>query len=115
MKDLRETIDMMNSSNFKDRVKAEYHQLAIRCEKLEAMCKKYAAGELDFEPNCPLELLQVQLRYMKGYKECLEERAEIEGIDLSVTDEEKWTEPVRDLEQEYENQVEEEQACEACA
>lgn len=114
MKDLRETIDMMNSSDFKDRVKAEYHQLVIRCKKLEDMCKKYAAGELDFKPNCPLELLQKQLDHMQGYKEILEIRADIEGIDLSVTDDEKWGEPVRDLEQEYAEQAESEQACEAC-
>lgn len=114
MKDLRETIDMMNSSDFKDRVKAEYHQLVIRCKKLEEMCKKYAAGELDFKPNCPLELLQKQLDHMQGYKEILEIRADIEGIDLSVTDDEKWGEPVRDLEQEYAEQAESEQACEAC-
>lgn len=82
MKDLKKTIGLMLSSDFKDRAKAEYHQLKIRCEKLEAMCKKYAAGELGFTPNCSLELLQEQLSYMLRYKEILEARAEIEGIDL---------------------------------
>jgi len=79
---LNKTVGLMMSADFKDRVKAEYHQLATRCEKLEAMCKKYAAGELEFKPNCPLELLQKQLDHMQGYKEILEIRADIEGIDL---------------------------------
>lgn len=75
MKNLKNTIGLMLSDDFKDRAKAEYHQLKIRCEKLEAMCKKYAAGELDFTPNCSLELLQEQLDYMLRYKEILELRA----------------------------------------
>ena len=82
MKDLRECMPLMISTDFKDRTKAEYWELKIRCEKLEAMCKKYAAGELDFTPNCSLELLQEQLGYMQKYLGVLELRAEIEGIDL---------------------------------
>lgn len=79
---LNKTVGLMMSADFKDRAKAEYHQLKIRCEKLEDMCKKYAAGELGFTPNCPLELLKKQLGYMQNYKAVLELRAEIEGIDL---------------------------------
>ena len=82
MMSLLETIDMMVSRDFKKRTTAEYHQLDIRIRKLEAMCEKYAAGELDFTPNCSLELLQEQLGYMKQYRTILEERAEIEGIEL---------------------------------
>ena len=82
MKNLKSTISMMLSNDFKDRAKAEYHQLKIRCEKLEDMCKKYAAGELNFTPNCSLELLQEQLDYMLKYKGVLEQRAKIEEIDL---------------------------------
>ena len=92
-KNFRKTVGLMLSDNFKERAKAEYHQLAIRCEKLEAMCKKYAAGELEFTPNCPLELLQKQLDHMQGYKEILEIRADIEGIDLQdivIDDEKLW-------------------------
>ena len=82
---LKRTMGLMMSPSFKDRVKAEYHQLKIRCEKLEAMCQKYEAGELDFTPNCPLELLKEQLGYMQNYKAVLEIRAEIEEIDLQDT------------------------------
>ena len=86
MKDLKNTLGLMLSDDFKDRAKAEYHQLKIRCEKLEAMCKKYAAGELAFTPNCSLELLQEQLGYMQKYLGVLELRAEIEEIDLQDTE-----------------------------
>lgn len=79
---LNKTVGLMMSADFKDRAKAEYHQLAIRCEKLEAMCQKYEAGELGFTPNCSLELLKRQLGYMQNYKDILEVRAEIEEIDL---------------------------------
>lgn len=86
MKDLNETIGMMCIGDFKDRIRAEYWQLKIRCEKLEEMCRKYAAGELDFKPNCGLELLRKQLGYMQNYLACLELRAEIESIDLNKED-----------------------------
>ncbi len=80
MKNLLDTIPMMRSADFKGRFKAEYWQLKIRTEKLGEMCEKYAAGELDFKPNCSLDLLQKQLGYMKNYLSCLELRAEIEDI-----------------------------------
>ena len=82
MMELRDCIPLMLGSDFKDRARAEYWELKIRCEKLEAMCKKYAAGELDFTPNCSLELLQEQLGYMQKYLGVLELRAEIEAFSL---------------------------------
>lgn len=83
MEHIMESIGFMLSKDFKKRMKAEYWQLALRCEKLEEMCRKYEAGELSFTPNCSLTLLRAQLEAMKAYKGCLEERAEVEGIDLS--------------------------------
>ena len=41
---LNETVKMMNSADFKERAKAEYYQLKIRKEKLEAMLEKYRNG-----------------------------------------------------------------------
>ena len=54
---LNETVKMMNSADFKERAKAEYYQLKIRKEKLEAMLEKYRNGTLDFTPNCSYDLL----------------------------------------------------------
>lgn len=80
--DLKDTIDLMNSDDFRDRFVAEYCQTKIRYEKLHKMLIKYEAGTLDFEPKCSLELLSEQAKHMGLYLKCLEIRAEIEGIEL---------------------------------
>ena len=80
--ELKDTIDMMTSSDYKERFRAEYYQTKIRYNKLHKMCVKYEAGTLDFEPICSLELLQEQKRYMGMYLHKLEIRAEKEGIEL---------------------------------
>ena len=82
--ELKDTIEMMNSDDFKERFKAEYYQLKIRFDKLHTMVTKYEAGTLTFEPKCSLELLKKQEAYMWEYIKCLDLRAEIEGIDLTV-------------------------------
>lgn len=80
--ELKDTIEMMNSADYKERFKAEYYQTKIRYEKLHKMVVKYEAGTLDFTPNCPLDLLKNQKAAMGGYLYNLEIRAEIEGIEL---------------------------------
>lgn len=82
MGELKDTIDLMLSDDYKDRFIAEYLQVKIRHEKLLDICTKYEAGVLDFKPVNSLELLKNQERYMFFYLVCLEERAENEGIDL---------------------------------
>ena len=79
---LKDTVDLMNSIDFKDRVKAEYYQLKIRHEGLSRMLKGYKESTLDFIPNCSYELLHTQLVYMECYMNVLEERAKIENIEL---------------------------------
>ena len=80
--DLKDTVEMMNSADYKERFKAEYHQVKARYDKLHKMTVKYKAGKLDFKPDCSLELLLEQKKYMGQYLNCLEVRAEIEGIEL---------------------------------
>lgn len=80
--ELRDTAEMMNSADYKERFKAEYIQTKIRYEKLHRMCIKYEAGTLNFTPTCSLALLKEQKSYMGNYLRCLEIRAEIEGIVL---------------------------------
>lgn len=80
--ELRDTIEMMDSADYKERFKAEYRQLRIRYEKLYRMVVKCKAGTLPFVPSCSLELLIEQLRAMGNYAMLLEARAEIEGISL---------------------------------
>lgn len=80
--DLIDTIPMMDNADYKERFKAEYHQTKIRYEKLHKMVVKYEAGTLNFTPKCSLELLKEQKKHMGMYLNCLEIRAEIEGIEL---------------------------------
>lgn len=60
----------------------EYNALKDKYTKLHKMVVKYEAGTLEFEPNCPLDLLQQQKAAMGQYLYCLELRAEIERIEL---------------------------------
>lgn len=80
--ELKDTIEMMNSSDYKERFKAEYYQVKIRAEKLDNMLNKYKLGYLDFTPSCPIEVLDKQYHLMIEYLMILSKRAAIEGIVL---------------------------------
>ena len=80
--DLERLTELMKSEDYKDRFRAEYYQLEDRIDKLENMLEKYKAGALNFTPSCSYELLSYQLQTMNAYKRVLEERAEIEGIEI---------------------------------
>ena len=79
---LRDTIELMNSNDFKERFVAEYVQTKIRYDALHRMLVKYKAGTLSFTPQCSYELLTEQAGFMGQYLHCLEVRAEIEGVKL---------------------------------
>lgn len=80
--ELKDTITMMESDDFKDRFRAEFHQVRIRREKLIDMLDKWNRGELGFEPKCSFEMLCTQRDIMQAYLSVLRERAKIEGIRL---------------------------------
>lgn len=80
--ELNDTISMMQSSDYKERFKAEVYQLDIRIGKLANMLSSWAAGELKFQPTCSYDLLEAQLDSMKVYRHLLGERALVEGIQL---------------------------------
>ena len=79
-KELRDTMIMMTSLDYKERFKAEYLQLKIRYEKLKDMLNNW--DNLCFTPKCSFELLDLQLETMGAYLAILKQRAEIEGIDI---------------------------------
>ena len=81
--ELKDTVEMMNSEDYKERFKAEYLQTKIRYEKLDNMLIRYKAGTLDFTLSCPIEFLDDQKYYMEEYLKALRVRAEIEKINLS--------------------------------
>ena len=82
MIELKDTVAMMGSDDYKERFVAEYAQLKIRYKKLYAVLEKYAADKLDFKPTCPIEILYEQLDHMEAYLNVLETRAKYEGIEL---------------------------------
>ena len=79
---LNDTVEMMNSNDFKERFKAEYFQLSNRIEGLSNMLVNYRQGTLNFTPKCDIKILDGQLQSMIIYKTHLTERAKIEGINL---------------------------------
>ena len=80
--ELERLIELMKSEDYKDRFRAEFYQLEDRIDKLANMLEKYKAGTLNFTLSCSYELLSYQLQTMNAYKRVLEERAEIEGIEI---------------------------------
>ena len=79
---LYDTIELMTSDKWEDRLAAEYRQTKIRYERLHRMIVRYEAGTLEFKPNCPLSLLKEQAAAMGAYLFALEKRMEIEHIQL---------------------------------
>lgn len=80
--ELKDTVEFMLSSDYKNRFLAEYYQTKIRYKKLSTIIEQYTSGKLGFNPTCSLTLLREQRNCMREYMDALEERAEIEGIEL---------------------------------
>lgn len=84
--ELKDTVEKMNSSDYKERFIAEYQQTKIRYEKLKYFNTKIEASKISKieEPkhDCPDKLLSHQQSIMGEYLHILEVRAAIEGIDL---------------------------------
>ena len=80
--ELKDTVDLMLSKDYKDRFKAEYYQLENRYNGLSKMIVNWDNNELSFTPTCPRATYDLQLRAIKDYLSILEIRAKIEGIEL---------------------------------
>ena len=84
--ELKETVELMNSEDYKERFVAEYHQVKIRYEKLKNFCNKIEVEEMlgkeVTKHDCPLELLREQQKHMGFYLLILEKRALIENVEL---------------------------------
>ena len=85
--ELYHTIDLMASTDYRNRFIGEYWQTKIRYEKLSTFIRKIEVTNLTgAEPpkhDCPLELLEDQKYYMECYLDILEKRAIVENIDVS--------------------------------
>lgn len=80
--ELKDTVALMESDDYKERFRGEYYQTKIRKEKLDAMLKKWDEGQLEFNPTCPREMYDDQIAGMSAYLNVLEKRAVIENVDL---------------------------------
>lgn len=79
---LQRTAKLMTSTDYKERFQAERTQVSLRLYGLRIMLGDWTYGQLDFEPKCPRELYERQEKAMQEYLDVLEERAQLEGIDL---------------------------------
>ena len=70
MKELKDTVDGMLSTDYRERFVAEYQQTKIRYEKLKAFCNRVEAA--------------VMQKYMGLYLAQLELRAVIENVELET-------------------------------
>lgn len=84
--ELKDTVELMLSEDYRDRFIAEYCQTSIRFLKLTRMVDDWDSGTLDFEPKSDRADLDDQLQAMSDYIDVLYARAEQEGIDLPVID-----------------------------
>lgn len=80
--DLRETVEMMLSDKYAERLAAEYYQLEIRYIALAKAIRDYERGEASVEIGCNIRMLREQLDLMAKYLSVLELRCEIEGVKL---------------------------------
>ena len=85
MKDLKDTVALMTSADYKERFQAEYYQLETRYLKLRDMCDKWDEDELDFEPTCPRGMYDKQLDVMHDYLTVLIDRAKLENVKLTIS------------------------------
>lgn len=79
---LQDTVEMMNSSDYKERFKGEFYQLKLRIDGLKNMLDKHRCGTLQFKPTCDIALLEMQFSAMVTYGSVLKIRAKQEGIEL---------------------------------
>ena len=80
--ELKDTVVLMNSSDYKERFKAEYQQVVIRYQKLKSMLEKWDNDELNFVPTCPRSTYNIQIKAMTDYIAVLEARAVMENVEL---------------------------------
>lgn len=80
--ELKDTVEMMLSSDYKERFKAEYWQLKIRYDKLQKMMADWNKNKLDFTPTCAYGTYVCQLLAMEDYMALLRSRAEQEEVEL---------------------------------
>lgn len=78
--DLKDTIDLMVSEDYKDRYIAELLQIRIRILKLQKMLNNW--DKLSFTPTCEKSVYLSQIDNMYKYYRILIKRARMEQIEI---------------------------------
>lgn len=78
--ELKDTVALMLSEDYRERFVAEYSQLAIRYKGLRKILQKLDDGTLEFTPTCDKLTLRCQLETMSEYLKVLQYRARDEKI-----------------------------------
>ena len=79
---MKDTIEDMISTDYRERFRAEYNQTKIRLERLSKLIDDYENHNLTFQPKSRLYMLVNQKVCMLKYIKILRDRALIEEIDL---------------------------------
>lgn len=82
--ELKDTVKLMSSNDYKQRFIAEYMQVKIRLEKLKITVNAFEKGILSFQPICPITILHEQIKAMESYLAVLKKRAQVEKISLPM-------------------------------
>lgn len=79
------TISGMVSTDWKERLKAEWAQLCIRMERLDNFRDSFREDKHGFVEKWDERLLCDQLRAMRTYRDCLLAYAKLEDVELDMT------------------------------
>lgn len=90
MKQLKDTVDLMLSDNWQDRLKAEIYQCQIRKDKLRTVLENLPKDDASYE------MLQSQYIHMIDYLVDLQSRAAAFGIELDSEFEREAGDPMRE-------------------
>lgn len=82
--ELKETVKLMKSEDWKDRFIAEYLQTKIRYERLHELIVEREVGKCPFETPIPIESWKAQASYMGSYLYELEKQAALHEILLPI-------------------------------
>lgn len=84
IRELKETVELMNSLSYEDRMKAEFWQAKIRYDRLHDYLVLVEQGFETLDPKEDLNLLNLQAKIMEIYLEVLKERAQLLGLKFYV-------------------------------
>lgn len=72
--ELKDTVDLMNSTDPVERLRAEYIQTKIRVKSLKDFLEKYKDGIVSLPPYTNYNILNRQFQTMLVYEKILEDR-----------------------------------------